>query len=114
MATLRAEVHGPIRIINTGENVFGGKVTVVASGAGAFATFVNLSSKVMRTTSRVVYSAANSTGGLWVGRDPNTRGILIGPHATLQGKMRVDYNAAGAETATFTFLIFDGGTNVSV
>ena len=112
MGATRAEVHGPIRMVSSGENIWGGKLSVAASGAGTFATFVNLSSKVMRTTSRVLYSAINGTAAAYIaGLGP--RAVIMGPHASLQGKLRIDFVATGAETAIYSFMVFDGGSNIT-
>jgi len=113
MGALLPEVHGPIRIIATGENCWGGQITLTGVSPK---DVTGLNTKIFRTTSRVIFSAANTLAaqaitGQVTGRTTNyTTGIQM--NVPTHGTLRLVFNAAIASGGKFNFILFNAGTNV--
>ena len=105
MAT--AEFHGPMRIINKGENVWGGKVTI-STGDALPTDFSGLSTRVFRTTAAVLFAPNNARAALMA--DNTVTQTFLQFSIPSDGTLRVTHKAETVSDAIFSFIVVDGGT----
>ena len=107
----RASVHGPIRIINTGDSVWGGQITLTpgTGGGNTVQTFTGLDTRVFRTTAHVIISPGNSAAG--VQQSGSSTGLSAA--VTANGELTIATWKSGAVTPVISFIVFDGGTALS-
>jgi hypothetical protein len=109
----QAEFHGPINIINTGLNVWGGDLNFIATAGGGdtAVTFTGLSTKTIKTTAHVLLTPANAIAAfLYAGSSQNNTGVWA--TITTQGTITLNTWKGSASSAKFSFLVYDGGTSL--
>ena len=102
----RPSTHGPIKIVNVGENVWGGKFTI-SIGDPVITTFSGLSTKVFRTGCTPFFSPINGAAAAIANVTNNVTRMYV--DLASSGVLRV-VHAVPTGDADFSFIVMNGGT----